>query len=96
MKGQFLVPAHEPFIEVNVYADKSALVLEWLLTKGVEREQFSLRDIVKERGVSLGLVQRVFEVLVQKGFLQVEGVRTAKKFSIPKPNLLFNSWIEHS
>jgi hypothetical protein len=95
MKGRFLVSSHEDPAEGNIYADKSALILDWLLREGISKESFSLREIVKETGVSIGLVQRVFSILVLKGFLQVEGVRTAKKFFFKKPKELLESWLEH-
>lgn len=95
MKGRFLVSSNEDPAEGNVYADKSALVLDWLLREGFSKESFSLREVVKEVGVSLGLVQRVFNTLVLKGLLQVEGVRTAKRFSFNKPKELLESWLEH-
>lgn len=95
MKGRFLVSSNEASAEGNVYADKSSLILDWLLRVGISKESFSLREVAKEAGVSLGLVQRVFNVLVLKGFLQVEGVRTAKKFSFYKPKELLESWLEY-
>lgn len=95
MKGRFLVSSNEDPAEGNVYADKSSLVLDWLLRKGLSNESFSLREVSKEVGVSLGLVQRVFNILVLKGLLQVDGVRTAKRFSFNKPKELLESWLEH-
>lgn len=95
MKGRFLVSSNEDPAEGNVYADKSSLVLDWLLREGLSKESFSLREVAKEAEVSLGLVQRVFNILVQKGLLQVEGVRTAKRFSFNKPKELLESWLEH-
>ena len=95
MKGRFLVSSNEDPAEGNVYADKSSLVLDWLLREGLSKESFSLRKIVKEAGVSLGLVQRVFNILVLKGLLQVDGIRTAKRFSFNKPKELLESWLEH-
>ena len=95
MRGCFLISSNEDPAEGNVYADKSALVLDWLLRERATRECFSLREVVKEVGVSLGLVQRVFNILVLKGFLHVEGVRTAKSFSFNKPKELLESWLEN-
>ena len=95
MKGRFLVSSNEDPAEGNVYADKSALVLDWLLREGLSKESFSLREVAKEAGVSLGLVQRVFNILVLKGLLQVEGVRTSKRFSFNKPKELLENWLEH-
>lgn len=95
MKGFFIVSSNESRAEGNVYADKSSLVLDWLLREGFAKESFSLRKVAKEVGVSLGLVQRVFNILVLKGLLQVEGVRTAKRFSFNKPKRLLESWLDH-
>lgn len=95
MKGKFLISSSETPTQANIYADKSALILDWLLRLGIDKEEFSLREVAKDTGVSLGLVQRAFEVLVLKGFLQIEGVRTSKRFFIKKPGLLLKSWIEH-
>lgn len=95
MKGRFLVSSNEDPAEGNIYADKSALILEWLLREGVKRQGFSLREAAKEIGVSVGLVQRVFGILVLKGFLQTEGIRTAKKFFFKKSKFLLESWLGH-
>ena len=95
MKGRFLVSSNEDPAEGNVYADKSSLVLDWLIREGLSKESFSLREIAKEMGISLGLVQRVFNILVLKGLLQVEGVRTGKRFFFKKPKELLESWLEH-
>ncbi|MBF8262485.1 MAG: hypothetical protein HW387_150 [Parachlamydiales bacterium] len=95
MKGRFLVSSNEDAAEGNIYADRSALILNWLLRVGVTRRGFSLREVAKEIEVSVGLVQRVFGILVLKGLLQTEGIRTAKKFFFKKPRLLIESWLEH-
>jgi hypothetical protein len=94
MKGQFLIRSKEPREQANIYADKSALILDWLLRQGINKERFSLREVAKETGVSLGLVQRTFEALILKGFLQTEGIRTSKKFFFKKPLLLLKDWLE--
>lgn len=95
MKGRFLVSSNEDPAEGNVYADKSSLILDWLLREGLSKESFSLREVAKEVEVSLGLVQRVFNILVLKGLLRVNGIRTAKRFSFNKPKKLLESWLEH-
>lgn len=95
MKGRFLVSSNEDPAEGNIYADSSALILDWLLREGIKRQGFSLREVAKEIEVSVGLVQRVFSILVSKGLLQTEGIRTAKKFFFKKPKLLLESWLEH-
>lgn len=95
MKGQFLVSSNQDPAEGNIYADRSALILDWLLRDGVKKTGFSLRELAKEIGVSVGLVQRVFGILVLKGLLQTEGIRTGKKFFFKKSKLLLESWLEN-
>lgn len=95
MKGRFLVSSNEDPAESNIYADKSALILDWLLREGVKRHGFSLREVAKEIEVSVGLVQRVFGILILKGLLQTEGIRTSKKFFFKKSKDLLESWLGH-
>lgn len=95
MAKRFLLPTHEFHAEYNIYADKSALILEWLLLNGINKTSFSLREVAREKDVSIGLVQKVFAQLVYQGYLKVTGVRTAKKFSLKKPQLLLEDWFAH-
>ena len=95
MEGRFLIGSNEKPVEVNIYSDKSAMVLDWLLREGIKSRELSVRNVSKEAGISLGSVQRVFETLVLKGILQVEGIRTAKKFFLKDPKRLLESWLEH-
>ncbi len=93
MKGRFLIGSNEKSAEGNIYSDKSALILDWLLREGLKSEELSLRKVANETSVSLGLAQRVFEILVLKGILQTEGIRTSKKFFLKNPKLLLESWL---
>lgn len=95
MEGQFLIGSNENPVEGNIYSDKSAVVLDWLLREGIKNRELSVRNVSKEAGVSLGSVQRVFGTLVLKGVLQAEGIRTAKKFFLKDPKRLLESWLEH-
>lgn len=95
MKGSFLLSSgNKSIVDRNIYADKSSLVLEWILLKGIEKELFSLREVVDATGVGVGTVHRVFEHLVLKGYLQTSGLRTGKKFIIKNPSALFSDWLE--
>ena len=80
-------------VERNIYADKSSLVLEWILLKGIERDQFSLREVALATGIGIGSVHRVFESLILQGYLQTIGIRTSKKFLVKNPSGLLLSWI---
>jgi hypothetical protein len=95
MIGRFLVSSNEDPADSNIYADKSALILDWLLRVGIDKKGFSLREAAKNIGVSVGLVQKVFGVLVLKGLLKTEGIRTAKRFFFKKSALLLKEWLEH-
>lgn len=85
-------PQNKPAIDL--FADKSALVLHWLLTYGHESE-LSVREVSRKVEVSLGLVQRVFEALVRTGILSVSGQNTAKVYKLKKPKRLFEQWSSH-
>jgi len=95
MEGRFLIGSNEKPVEGNIYSDRSAVVLDWLLREGIKSQKLSVRNVSKEAGVGLGSVQRVFETLVLKGILQAEGIRTAKKFFLKDPKRLLESWLEH-
>ena len=95
MKGGFLLGSGQPVLLGNIYADKSSVILDWLLRTGIDKNGFSLREVAKEGNVSVGLVQRVFRMLVLNGLLQTEGTRTAKQFFLKKPPLLLQSWVDH-
>lgn len=95
MEGRFLISSNEKPLEWNIYSDKSAVVLDWLLREGIKNRELSVRNVSKEAEVSLGSVQRVFETLVLKGILHVEGVRTAKKFFLKDSKRLLEGWLEH-
>ena len=95
MRSQFLIGSNEKPVEGNIYSDKSAVVLDWLLREGIKSRELSVRNVSKEAGVSLGSVQRVFGTLVLKRILQAEGIRTAKKFYFKEPKRLLEGWLEH-
>lgn len=95
MGGQFLIGSNEKPMEGNIYSDKSAVVLDWLLKEGIKNRELSIRNVSKEAGVSLGVVQRTFATLILKGILQTEGIRTAKKFFLKDPKRLLEDWLEH-
>lgn len=95
MKGNFLLDKKGNNPEPNIFADRSALVLEWILTVGIDKSYFSLSEIAKEKELSFGLVQKVSSFLVDKGFLKTEGLRTSKKFQLLKPKRLLEIWIDY-
>ena len=95
MKGSFLISSNSSEIDRNIFANKSSLILQWLLVIGIEKEQFSIREVAKECNLSLGLAQRVFKMLTLKGYVHVEGLRTSKKFRLKKPEALLKTWLDN-
>jgi len=81
-------------VEINVYADKSASILEWLLINGMEGKIFSISEVLRDIGVSIGLVQKVFKQLIFHGYMKTEGFGTSKRFILSKPKALLDSWTE--
>ncbi len=95
MREHFLIsPPNKSIVERNIYADKSAVILEWILLKGIKNKDFSLREVALATGVGVGSVHRVFESLVLKGYLQTIGIRTNKKFSVKNLSTLLSEWIK--
>ena len=93
MKGRFLVSSNEDPAEGNIYADKSALILDWLLREGVKKiflKRSSQRNRSKHRSGSACFWYFGFE-----GTSQTEGMRTAKKFFFKKSKHLLESWLDH-
>jgi hypothetical protein len=46
MKGQFLVNSNEDRGEANIYANRSALILDWLLREGLLKSGIIFKDVV--------------------------------------------------
>lgn len=95
MEGKFLLPSNTSDVDSNIFANKSSLILYWLLLEGVDQGQFSIREVAKKCNLSVGLVQRVFKMLTLKGYIVSKGLRTSKKFILKKPNSLLKSWIDN-
>lgn len=95
MRKKHLKGVFESGSEINIYADKSSLILQWILLEGIKKEFFSIREIFREKGVSIGLVQKVVTYLVQNGYLKVNGIRTSKTYSVLNGKALLRSWIDH-
>lgn len=53
MEGRFLIGSNEKPVEGNIYSDKSAVVLDWLLREGIKNRELSVRNVSKEAGISL-------------------------------------------
>lgn len=94
-KDHFLLPCSKPVIAPNLYANKASSILEWVLTKGIDRDLFTLREVARETGASLGNIHAIFNALVFNGYLKVTGVRTKKRFFVSDPQRLLMDWINN-
>lgn len=65
MKSRFLTKTNDNRPERNIYADRSALILDWLLREGLGEDGFTLRRVANEANVSIGLVQRVLQTRIR-------------------------------
>jgi hypothetical protein len=96
MRGKYqLLTPHGSNPEIDVFADKSALVLEWILLTKNSPSHLKIREVAAATGVSVGLTYRVFLALTQKGWLKVSGLRTAKVFKLADPMAILKAWTNH-
>jgi hypothetical protein len=95
MGCSYLVPSSTSDMECNIFANKSSVILHWLLLTSVEKKTFSIREVATKLILSVGLVQKVFSMLVQKGILQTDGYRTSKRFMLKNPFLLLELWKDY-
>ncbi len=79
-------------MNVDIFSDKSALVLDWLLTEGLEKTQFGVREIANSVKVSPALVYRILHQLEDQGLIDSDGTKTAKTFTLAKPEKLLEMW----
>lgn len=95
MKSTRIIPKTTLNTAIDLYADKSALVLYWLIAYGQGIQELSVREVARQTKVSLGLVQRVFESLVKSGVLTTQGIRTSKTYAFKNPSRLLQGWLDH-
>jgi hypothetical protein len=82
--------------EINIYSNKSSLILFWLLTyhDQVQKEGFSVNELARLTGTSIGLVHKVIKQLEYIGIITSKGLRTKKKFYLKSPDELLVSWVK--
>ena len=90
---RYLLNKRKVNLEGNIFADKSTAVLGWLLLHGINRNEFSIREVAKICKISVGLVQKVFSTLVQYGILETRGIRTKKQFVLSHSKKLLDWWL---
>lgn len=81
--------------EIDIYSNKSSLILFWLLTNidQFKNEGFSLNELSRLTGTSTGLVHKIIKQLEYEGIVISKGLRTSKKFFLKSPDKILLSWI---
>jgi len=95
MGCSYLFSSNASDMECNIFANKSSVILHWLLLASVDEKIFSIREVVTKLILSVGLVQKVFSMLVQKEILQTDGFRISKRFMLKNPSLLLELWKDY-
>ena len=76
----------------NIFADKASLVLRRMLRE--PGRKWVLRDFVGESGVSLGLVQAVFEGLEYRGYGERTRRGSLSYTILTNPDMLLSDWVK--
>ncbi|MFZ4405625.1 MAG: hypothetical protein ACOYOK_16150, partial [Pseudobdellovibrionaceae bacterium] len=82
--------------EIDIYRNKSSLILFWLLTwrSHSQKDGFSINELSRHTGTSLGLAYKAIKQLEYIGIITSKGLRTNKKFYLKQPNNLLLDWIK--
>lgn len=96
MARNAILPLRGIDIEIDIYSNKSALFLFWLLAlQGrMMKEGFSINESAREIDISVGLVHKVVRQLEFNGMIITKGLRTGKKFFLKKPDEILIGWIK--
>lgn len=91
-----ILPIRNADIEIDVFSNKSSLVLFWLMThsSSFQNEGFSINELSRDIEISVGQVHKVIKQLEYIGVIDSKGLRTNKKFYFKKPSQLLVSWIK--
>jgi len=82
--------------EINIYSNKSSLILFWLLAyrDQIQKEGFSVNELARLTSTSIGLVHKVIKQLEYVGVVTSKGLRTNKKFYLKYPDKLLMDWVK--
>lgn len=97
MAKAHLIPPTKHEQDIDIFSNKSALVLFWLLThhRHARAEGFSVNELQRQAGVSIGQVHKVIKQLEYDGIVTSQGLRTKKKFFLKSPDRLLRSWLQN-
>lgn len=96
MARNAILPLKVIATEIDIYSNKSALFLFWLLAQQgrMKKEGFSVNESAREIDISVGLVHKVVKQLEFNGMIAAQGLRTSKKFFLKNPDEILIGWIK--
>ncbi|MBX2989426.1 MAG: hypothetical protein KF802_16175 [Bdellovibrionaceae bacterium] len=82
-------------IEIDVFSNKSALVLFWLIAchEELKTKGFSINEMARQTDLSVGLVHKVVHQLEDQGVVLSQGLRTRKTFHLKAAEKLLQAWV---
>lgn len=92
-----ILPRNTLGIEIDVFSNKSSLILFWLLVKHkhFKEDGFSINELSRVVGLSIGLVHRVIHQLEYQGIVISKGLRTNKKFFLKSADKILIDWVKN-
>lgn len=96
MARSAILPIRGLDTEIDIFSNKSSLILFWLLAyhDQIKKDGFSINEIGRITGTSLGLVHKVVKQLEYIGIITSQGLRTNKRFYLKSPGKLLISWVQ--
>lgn len=97
MAKHAIVPIGTQQLEIDIYSNKSSLILFWLLAHHhqSQKEGFSINELARVSDVSIGQVHKVIKQLEFEGLVKAKGLRTNKIFYLQEPGGILLKWIPH-
>ncbi|MFN3455341.1 MAG: hypothetical protein ACK41T_10315 [Pseudobdellovibrio sp.] len=95
--AKFAVLSKNPIgTEIDVFSNKSSIVLFWLLMnhKRIKEDGFSINELKRITGLSIGLVHKVVQQLEYTGIVVAKGLRTNKKFYLKAADKILLEWVK--
>lgn len=89
---------NSPFgLEIDVFSNKSSIILFWLLVnhRQLKADGFSINELSRVVGVSIGLVHKVVRQLEYNGIIVAKGLRTNKKFFLKSAEKILTDWVRN-
>lgn len=84
-------------VEIDVFSNKSSIILFWLLVnhKQLKDKGFSINELSRVTGLSIGLVHKVVRQLEYNGIIVAKGLRTNKKFFLKSADKILIDWVKN-